>query len=194
MSVVIRRDAVAAQRWKNGGGAVRELLLRPDSADWRVRIAVAEIETDGPFSEFPGVTRHFTVIAGNGVELTIGDAGAATLHRLRVGDPTLRFDGGAPTSCRLLGGRALALNLMLRGAAGRVEAVRAGDDWAPAADACGLYTAVAGRCGGIDLPAESLVWFDSAPAGLRFDPVPASEAPTGPPGWWLATNHSEIRQ
>lgn len=194
MSVVIRRDAVAAQRWKNGGGAVRELLLRPDGADWRVRIAVAEIDADGPFSAFPGVSRHFTVIAGDGVELTIGDAGAATLHRLGVGDPTLRFDGGAPTSCRLLGGRALALNLMLRGAVGRVDAVRAGQAWAPQADACGLYTAVAGRCGDIELPAESLVWFDSAPAGLRFDPIPASATPAGPPGWWLATTDSEIRR
>jgi environmental stress-induced protein Ves len=40
--------------WKNGGGVTRELLAWPGGGDWQVRISVAEIEADGPFSSFPG--------------------------------------------------------------------------------------------------------------------------------------------
>ena len=46
-----------------------ELLARPDARGWQVRVSVAEIGQDGPFSAFPGVTRWFTVLKGAGVEL-----------------------------------------------------------------------------------------------------------------------------
>ena len=53
-----------AARWRNGGGRTRELLAWPDAADWKVRVSVADVESDGPFSAFPGVQRWFAVLEG----------------------------------------------------------------------------------------------------------------------------------
>jgi hypothetical protein len=68
-----------------------------------------------------------------------------------------------------------------------------GEPWAPRARQCGLFALVAGRCvagsEGVDIPAESLAWFDAAPAALVFQPHAAS--PPDPPGWWLAAEPRE---
>ena len=100
-----------AQPWKNGGGTTRELLAWPDAGDWQVRLSVAEVASDGPFSRFDGVQRWFAVLSGDGVRLVVnGRARALT----RVSEP-LRFDGGADTQCTLLGGATQDFNLMVRG-------------------------------------------------------------------------------
>jgi len=183
-------DRVAPQRWRNGGGVTRELLAWPEGADWSLRISVADIETDGPFSTFPGVTRWFTVIEGAGVELDV--AGAA--HVLRPGDPPLNFDGAASANCRLLAGATRDLNLMLRGRTGSMSRVGHAQAWSPGLACCGLYAAVAGRCAvndgeePIDLPAHALLWFDKAPACIRFD---AAEASSSPAGWWMSADQLE---
>lgn len=174
----IRSDAVPTQPWKNGGGLMRELLVWPHTGDWRARVGVADIAADGPFSDFPGVERWFVVLKGAGVELTVG----ASAHRLtRIAAP-LRFDGGAATRCMLLAGPVQALNLMLNGARGGIEIVHDGEPWTPPAGACGLFTAVAGRCGEVELPHHALLWFDVAPARLVFE---AGERPACAVGWWL---------
>jgi hypothetical protein len=111
--------------WKNGGGVTRELLAWPGDGDWRVRISVAEIEADGPFSSFPGVDRWFAVLAGGGVALTI--AGREQVRR--AGDPPLAFSGDAPVGCRLLQGPSRDLNLMLRGVAGTMRPAVGGEAW-----------------------------------------------------------------
>ena len=184
---ILRIDDAPAQPWKNGGGVTRELLVWPAGGDWQWRVSVADIEADGPFSAFPGVERWFTVLKGAGVELTVdGQA-----HRLTRASPPLRFDGGAATHCRLLDGPTRDLNLMLRGArggsssgmSGGLWVARDGEPWAPPGSRCGLFTAVAGRCGGIEVPAYALLWFDAAPAELVFD---AGERPAAAIGWWLA--------
>jgi environmental stress-induced protein Ves len=84
--------ATPPQPWRNGGGVTRELLAWPAGGQWQVRVSVAEIETDGPFSPFPGIERWFAVLEGGGVLLTI--AGAE--HRCRAGDPPLSFSGDVP--------------------------------------------------------------------------------------------------
>ncbi|MEO8280022.1 MAG: HutD family protein [Ideonella sp.] len=171
------------QPWKNGGGVLRELLLKPAGEAWQVRVAVADIEADGPFSEFPGVERWFTLLEGAGVELTLGEPAQTSINRLTPGSPPLCFDGGTPTRCRLLGGSVRALNLMLRGALGRTEPVVDGQSWSADASSCGIYSSVAGRCNGIQMPADSLLWFDAAPASLSFT---ASAHCPGTSAWWLA--------
>jgi uncharacterized protein len=191
---MIVTESVAPQRWRNGGGVTRELLAEPEGAGWSLRISVADIEVDGPFSAFPGVARWFTVIEGAGVELTID--GAA--HRLRPDDPPLNFDGNAPTTCRLLAGATRDLNLMLRGRGGSMMPARHAQAWLPGAACCGLYTAVAGRCvfgdderhdePRFDLPPHTLLWFDEAPARLCFH---ATDAGATPAGWWLAAGTPE---
>lgn len=110
-------DQVAPTPWRNGGGTTRELLAWPAAHDWKVRISVAEVERDGPFSPFPGVERWFTVLSGGGVALTID----GKAHELAMRDQPLRFRGEADTACRLLAGATQDFNLMLRGASGRMR-------------------------------------------------------------------------
>ena len=111
---MIRVDASAAAPapWKNGGGVTRELLRLPaDSGDdWTLRISVADISADGPFSPFPGITRWFAVLEGAGVRLQFPDR---TLNMGR-GDAPLRFDGADAPGCALLDGATRDLNVMVR--------------------------------------------------------------------------------
>lgn len=181
--MLVRTQDVAPQPWKNGGGTTRELLARPVGADWQVRVSVAEIDRDGPFSPFPGVERWFVVLKGAGVVLHFPDGPRPRTRR----DPPLRFDGAAAPGCTLVDGPTQDLNLMLRGCAGRLDPAEDGVDWAPRAAMAGLFSAVAGRCeaGGRThaLPAYALLWWDEAPATLRFV---AHERPAAATGWWIA--------
>jgi environmental stress-induced protein Ves len=182
---VIRADDVAAAPWKNGGGVTRELIASPAGSDWRVRLSVAEIERDGPFSAYPGVQRWFVVLKGAGVEL---DVAGVTHHITRDSHP-LCFDGAAAPACRLIDGPTRDLNLMLRGATGRIVIADDGLAWTPDAATCGLFTAVAGHCdAGADrftLAPYTLAWFDAAPPTLRFT---AGQRPAGAIGWWIAAS------
>ena len=183
-ATLIRVADAPRQRWRNGGGFTRELLVRPGAQAWQVRVSVAEIESDGPFSHFAGVRRWFAVLQGAGVVLTID----GRRHRVTLADAPLAFDGDAGTDCRLLGGPTRDLNLMLRGVGGGMQRAAAGARWSPPAGACGLFATTAGRCrvddASLDVPADALLWFDHAPASLVFDPAtPTADAA---PGWWLA--------
>jgi hypothetical protein len=182
----VRLDDVRAQPWRNGGGLTRELLAWPADTGWRVRVSVADIERDGPFSSFPGVERWFVVLEGNGVVLGVD----GRLHELRSGDAPLRFDGASDTHCRLLDGPTRDLNLMLHDARGGIRAAVHAEPWSPPAEpwspsaggACGLYALVAGRCAGLEVAADTLLWFDRAPAALVFE---AERPGVGACGWWL---------
>jgi uncharacterized protein len=186
---LIRSLEATPQRWRNGGGSTRELLAWPAASDWQVRVSVADIETDGPFSAYPGVERWFTVLQGAGVELTID----GTSHRLNRGDAPLQFAGAAPANCRLIDGPTRDLNLMLRRASGSLQTATDGQAWSPAGTQCGLFTAVAGTCiAGLqrhELPPYALLWFDQAPASLSFT---AGQRPAGLIGWWLAATPQQV--
>ncbi|MBK8104123.1 MAG: HutD family protein [Betaproteobacteria bacterium] len=110
----VRLADVTVQPWRNGGGVTRELLAWPQPAGWQLRVSVAEIERDGPFSPFPGVDRWFAVIEGAGVEL----AWASGTRTLRPGEAPLQFAGEAAPACRLLQGPTRDLNFMHRRGAG----------------------------------------------------------------------------
>jgi uncharacterized protein len=177
---------VAPQPWRNGGGVTRELLVWPSTAespDWQLRLSVADIERDGPFSAFPGVQRSFCVLQGQGVELDF----AGQLTPCHVGDAPLVFDGAAAPGCRLLGGPTRDLNLMLRGVQGGLLPVQAGQPWRPNAGVCGLFTAVAGLCHSEGerawaLKPHCLLWFGKTSQALRFEP---SLPTTATLGWWV---------
>jgi uncharacterized protein len=110
--------------WRNGGGRTRELLAWPSAADWQVRVSVAEIDADGPFSAYQGIDRWFAVLEGAGVVLSLPDGKTA----VRAGDGPLTFPGEAAPGCRLIDGPTRDLNLMLRrGARGAWRGVFAGD-------------------------------------------------------------------
>lgn len=125
------------QTWRNGGGTTRELLAWPQAADWVVRISVAQITRDGPFSAFAGVQRWFAVLRGDGVRLALGETALA----LTPADAPLAFDGAAAPGCELLGGPTQDLNLMLRQDAGtgRMERAVAGEEWFSTAPLRAVY-------------------------------------------------------
>jgi environmental stress-induced protein Ves len=55
--------------WKNGGGITHEIARDGAAADWRWRLSVADVASDGPFSLFAGYARILTVIEGAGIDL-----------------------------------------------------------------------------------------------------------------------------
>jgi uncharacterized protein len=118
-------DQTPRQPWRNGVGNTRELLAWPlapaGNAPWRVRVSVADIANDGPFSVFPGVLRAFAVLRGAGVRL-IRDTRRVTLT---VGSPPWHFDGGQPPQCELIGGSTVDLNLMVLASFGAPRMQRA---------------------------------------------------------------------
>jgi environmental stress-induced protein Ves len=180
---VVRCIDLPPQPWRNGGGTTRELLAWPAGEAWQVRVSVADIEVDGPFSAYSGVQRWFSVLQGAGVELSI-DGAPQRLHR---GDPPLQFGGDAVVGCHLIDGPTRDLNLMLRHASGWMQAATDGQAWSPAATQCGLFTAVAGVCQAgtqqVALSPYALLWFDTAPPSLTFT---AGQRPAALIGWWLA--------
>jgi uncharacterized protein len=104
---IIRHSELTATPWKNGGGVTREIaaVRRGEAVVWR--LSMADVTSDGPFSNFGGLIRILTVIEGNGMEL-IGAAG--TLYA-DYGRP-VRFDGGLVIRSRLIDGPLRDLNLM----------------------------------------------------------------------------------
>jgi len=121
----VRLADCPAQPWRNGGGLTRELLAwapplveaavpGTPPVSWTVRVSVAEIARDGPFSPYPAVDRAFAVLEGRGVVLTWPQGDTVC----RPGNEALRFDGADAPGCRLLDGPTLDLNLMVQAHAG----------------------------------------------------------------------------
>jgi len=107
-------------RWKNDGGWTTEIAREPRHAvsDFAWRISIADIESDGPFSSFPGVARELMLLAGNGIELDIDDAAPL---RLTERFQRVRFEGESRVECRLLAGPTRDFNVMTQRDAARAE-------------------------------------------------------------------------
>jgi environmental stress-induced protein Ves len=95
-------------RWKNGLGWTREILRHPaGSEDWDWRLSIAEVDSNAPFSAFPGCDRVLVLLAGEGMRLCFDDgesvllepphgrcrfAGERSLHAELVSGPTQDFN------------------------------------------------------------------------------------------------------
>jgi environmental stress-induced protein Ves len=55
--------------WANGKGTTIEMLRVDRNGALLVRLSMATVAEDGPFSLFPGIERHLTVIEGPGFRL-----------------------------------------------------------------------------------------------------------------------------
>jgi environmental stress-induced protein Ves len=82
--------------WKNGGGLTEEIECCPQVEAFAWRLSRAQVDSDGPFSSFPGYDRLLVVTEGEGIELN-----AVTLRHFDVH----RFSGDVSMNCRLLAGR-----------------------------------------------------------------------------------------
>ena len=190
---------VPPQPWRNGGGLTRELLTwPPGQAAWQLRVSVADITRDGPFSGFAGVQRWFQVLSGAGVRLGLG----AAARTLTPADPPWAFDGASAPACELLDGPTQDLNLMVQQAAGEacMQPCRAGQPWLPGPCWRGLFTTTplewqAGSDPPQHLPALSLLWSDAdgqRPWVVRPDVAAAAGMPLR--AWWLSLSASPARR
>ena len=145
---VIPRAVQRDEPWANGAGITRVILREPDGADWRIRISVAKVEHDGPFSELPDTRRTLVPLDA---PMTLRFPDGRTLRASRF-EP-LHFNGAPAPAGLLPEGPTRDFNLMLRGDA-RGEALP--------------RTLVDSML----LPAEAgvrwLVWLDSGRASLRM--------------------------
>jgi environmental stress-induced protein Ves len=167
------------QPWRNGGGSTRELLTWPAGEAWALRISLAGVTQDGPFSAWPGVQRWFAVVEGAGVELALPTGPVA----LRPGSPPLHFAGDAAPHCRLLDGPTQDLNLMVRRGRGEMRRAMPASGAPTGTPWRALYTADAATLeldGAVmPLPAGTLAWLHSdEPVGWQLQ----DEAVRA---WWL---------
>ena len=174
---LIDAEAIAPTAWKNGGGSTRTLLALPDEEAWQLRISMADVEKDGPFSDYPGVERWLSLVEGRGMQLEFAHR-TVTLTPL---DAPLRFDGAAPPFGSLLQGAIRDLNLMSRGGRAAMHRALPDQPWRAQERSCGLFTLQAGHWSCDDgrsaaLKRRTLLWLDAAPQGqMTFDQ----------PGLWL---------
>jgi uncharacterized protein len=182
---VIPLAEARTQTWRNGGGTTRELLVNnfDNSLDngvsnWRYRISVAEVSSDGPFSHFDSMQRHFCVLAGEGVSLQINE----TNYRVTKNSDPLSFSGSATVYCTLINGPTSDLNLMVRTddasqpTSGMIAIVPT-VPWEHAnATSSGIFTQESGICQwhfeqqlfSLAVESDCLVWFNVAPKSIAF--------------------------
>ncbi|MCY1212191.1 HutD [compost metagenome] len=96
---------VPAQPWKNRGGVTRALAEIDN--EWRV--SLANVDANGPYSRFEGMTRLSLVIEGKGVVLHNREGRVALEYHV----PAL-YDGALDWTASLIEGPVAALNIMAR--------------------------------------------------------------------------------
>ena len=110
-SQVIPANEYQRERWKNGAGWTRQIVRIPDCDDWDWRLSIAEIESDAPFSIFPGIERELVLLQGNGLRLRFGNG---VVTELQPPHGRIRFAGEEALSGELLDGPTHDFNLMWR--------------------------------------------------------------------------------
>ncbi len=99
--------------WKNGGGVTSELVVFPADADFDTfgwRISIATLQTNGPFSQFPGVDRALVLLEGL-LALHIADQAAIDLS---PNSPPVALAGELAVSAEVMSGPVTGLNVMTR--------------------------------------------------------------------------------
>lgn len=91
--VLVPGSSLVAAPWRNGRGVSRDIVRHPA---WTV--SIAELEADGPFSDYPGVDRIFTPVAGDPPPELAFDGGDFEVCPLLVPKP---FAGDIPTLSRI---------------------------------------------------------------------------------------------
>lgn len=95
--------SVPVEPWRNGGGVTRTLAT--GRSQWR--ISLAEIERDGPYSRFAGISRTSLILRGSGVTLR-DDHAVVQLKPFEA----VEYDGDVAWNASLIQGPVTALNVM----------------------------------------------------------------------------------
>lgn len=111
MNILLALPSATRQHepWANGLGKTAVILREPDDTNWRIRISIAQVDSEGPFSELPD-TRRFLVPLDAPMELGFSDERRLRAERFDV----LRFDGASAPLGTLPEGPTRDFNLMLR--------------------------------------------------------------------------------
>ena len=97
--------------WRNGLGHTIELLAEylPESTDFAWRLSIADVVSDGRFSDFSGYHRTLLLLRGEGITLKHGNG---QCDRLLEPLQAAYFDGEVETGARLHGGPIKDFNVM----------------------------------------------------------------------------------
>lgn len=104
---LIDTAALPAVPWKNGGGVTREVAQAAGPNGFVWRLSLADVDTEGAFSAFPGMSRILTVIEGRGLELHSPDEAFV----VPFGEP-FHFSGETQISSVLPNGRIRDFNVI----------------------------------------------------------------------------------
>jgi environmental stress-induced protein Ves len=114
MPLRLLRDGTYDRKpWKNGGGITEDVWLFPEGEshdNFDIRLSLAEISQDGPFSSFPGIDRTITLVGGDPFVLSFANGDSHRLERLMP----LSFDGELTPESRLDGEPSRDFNVMTR--------------------------------------------------------------------------------
>ncbi len=95
--------------WKNGGGTTTELfrLPDPDNENFLLRLSIADVNSDGPFSHYPGIDRQLLILNGEGCVLN---------HQTYLTTKTspYSFSGEYGIDCKLINGAFQDFNVMVK--------------------------------------------------------------------------------
>jgi uncharacterized protein len=107
---LIAQDNFVEGRWRNGKGVSWEIAShKPEGAvDFHWRFAKARIDSDVPFSIYPGVDRVFMQLSGNGLDLEFEGGHVLAVHESNVPHA---FACDVPLNCKLRDGPCFDLNL-----------------------------------------------------------------------------------
>jgi len=99
--------------WKNGLGSTLELLKEdlPGNAGFAWRLSMADVTTDGSFSNFTGYDRCLLLVEGNGITLTHNDGRCDNLTSWLQ---AAHFNGDDRTFATLHDGSIRDFNIMSR--------------------------------------------------------------------------------
>jgi environmental stress-induced protein Ves len=111
-ATILGPDTFRTMPWRNGLGTTIELLKEnlPDGDGFAWRLSMADVTTDGEFSNFSGYDRTLLLLEGNGLMLDC----AGLRQRLDKPLQAARFRGEDPTFATLSGGPVKDFNIMTR--------------------------------------------------------------------------------
>lgn len=99
------------QRWQNGGGITHQIARQDDERGMRWRLSIAEVDTDGPFSQLENIERIILLLDGAGFCLS----GAGDMPQV-LDQPLQAFHFAADSAidCKLINGPVRDFNIMSR--------------------------------------------------------------------------------
>lgn len=106
---IIPPEQFVTMPWKNGGGITHEIAKLEHDGNVAWRFSIADVDSDGPFSSFPGLSRILTVLEGEGLQLA-GPDKSNMLTALPFAP--VAFPGNMPIQGIRIGGKVRDFNVM----------------------------------------------------------------------------------